>query len=111
MSSPSFAADRRGGESGRRRVALLGSTGSIGRQTVDVLEAHPDAFRLTALATGSNGPLLGEQAARFPPAPGARADEAAAAALDWPRGTELVGGADALQALATRDDVDLVIVA
>src|SRR3954468_2896177 len=111
MSSPSFADGRRRGGSGPLRVALLGSTGSIGRQTVDVLEAHPDAFRLTALATGSNGALLGEQAARFRPAAVALADEAAAAALDRPTGTELVGGADALEALPTRDDVDLVIVA
>jgi 1-deoxy-D-xylulose-5-phosphate reductoisomerase len=111
MSSPSFAEVRRGGESGPRRVALLGSTGSIGRQTIDVLEAHPDAFRVTALATGSNGTLLAEQAARLRPAAVALADEAASAALDLPGGTDRVGGTDALEALATRDDVDLVIVA
>src|SRR3954447_2535758 len=111
MSSPSFADASREAGSGPLRVALLGSTGSIGRQTVDVLEAHPDAFRLTALATGSNASLLSEQAARFRPAAVALADESAPAALDRPTGTELVGGADALEALATRDDVDLVIVA
>ena len=111
MSSPSFAEVTRGGESGPRRVALLGSTGSIGRQTIDVLDAHPDAFRVTALATGSNGALLAEQAARFRPAAVALADEAAASALDLPTGTDRVGGTDALEALATRDDVDLVIVA
>src|SRR6478609_9333023 len=111
MSSPSFAELTRGGESGPRRVALLGSTGSIGRQTIDVLEAHPDAFRVTALATGSNGALLAEQAARLRPAAIALADEAASAALDLPGGTDRVGGTDALEALATRDDVDLVIVA
>src|SRR3954469_22900586 len=111
MSSPSFADASREAGSGPLRVALLGSTGSIGRRAGDVLEAHPDAFRLTALATGSNGALLGEQAARFRPAAVALADGAAAAALDRPPGTELVRGADALQALATRDDVDLVIVA
>jgi len=111
MSSPSFAEVRRGGESGPRRVALLGSTGSIGRQTIDVLEAHPDAFRVTALATGSNGALLAEQSARLRPAAVALADEAASAALDLPGGTDRVGGTDALEALATRDDVDLVIVA
>ena len=92
-------------------MALLGSTGSIGRQTIDVLDAHPDAFRVTALATGSNGALLAEQAARFRPAAVALADEAAASALDLPMGTDRVGGTDALEALATRDDVDLVIVA
>ncbi|MFL5720810.1 MAG: 1-deoxy-D-xylulose-5-phosphate reductoisomerase [Chloroflexota bacterium] len=102
---------KRGGESGPLRVALLGSTGSIGRQTVDVLEAHADAFRVTALATGSNASLLSEQAARFRPAAVALADESAPSALDLPNGTERVGGADALETLATRDDVDLVIVA
>ncbi|MFL5645158.1 MAG: 1-deoxy-D-xylulose-5-phosphate reductoisomerase [Chloroflexota bacterium] len=111
MSSPSFAEVKRGGESGPLRVALLGSTGSIGRQTVDVLEAHADAFRVTALATGSNASLLSEQAARFRPAAVALADESAPSALDLPNGTERVGGADALETLATRDDVDLVIVA
>src|SRR3954451_3601573 len=111
MSSPSFADASRGGESGPLRVALLGSTGSIGRQTVDVLEAHPDAFRLTALATGSNGALLGEQAARFRPMAAALGNDGALGALDLPEGTERISGSDALEALATRDDVDLVIVA
>src|SRR3954454_4810631 len=111
MSSPSFAEVTRGGEGGRLRVALLGSTGSIGRQTVDVLEANHDRFQVTALATGSNGALLAEQAATLRPAAVALADDAAAAALDLPTGMERVGGADALEALANRDDVDLVVVA
>ncbi len=75
-----------------------------------MLAAHPDAFRVTALATGSNGPLLAEQATRLRPAAVALGDEAALAGLDLPPGTERVGGADALEALATRDDVDLVII-
>jgi 1-deoxy-D-xylulose-5-phosphate reductoisomerase len=104
MSSPSSAR-------APRRVALLGSTGSIGRQTVDVLDAHPDAFRVVALATGSNALLLAEQAARFRPASVALADGAADRTLDLPLGTEQVAGPDALELLATRDDVDLVIVA
>jgi len=102
MSSRSFAEGRRLG------VALLGSTGSIGRQTVDVLEAHADRFRVVALAAGSNGAELASQAARLRPAAVAIADEHAA--LDLPAGTERVGGEDALVALATRADVDLVIV-
>jgi len=102
MSSRSFAEGRRLG------VALLGSTGSIGRQTVDVLEAHADRFRVVALAAGSNAAELASQAARLRPAAVAIADERAA--LDLPGGTERVGGQDALVALATRADVDLVIV-
>lgn len=77
-----------------QRVALLGSTGSIGRQTVEVLAAQRDAFRVTALATGANASLLAEQAKRL-------AVEVTA-----------VGASDAaLVELATRDDVDLVIIA
>jgi len=110
MSSPSFADPDGGGERRPRRVALLGSTGSIGRQTVDVLAAHPDAFSVVALATGSNGRLLAEQATRFRSRAVALGDGAGLADLDLPSGTERVGGADALEALATRDDVDLVIV-
>lgn len=95
----------------RRRlgVALIGSTGSIGRQAVDVLGALPAAFRVVALAAGRNAAVLGEQAARFRPAAVAIAGDAAAG-LDLPPGTELVGGDAALETLATRDDVDLVVV-
>ncbi|MEO5885508.1 MAG: 1-deoxy-D-xylulose-5-phosphate reductoisomerase [Candidatus Limnocylindrales bacterium] len=78
----------------RRRVALLGSTGSIGTQTVDVLAAHPDLFRVVALATGSNRALLEEQARRLGVA------------------VTALGASDAgLVELATRDDVDLVVIA
>ncbi len=85
----------RSAEPGRRTgVAVLGSTGSIGTQALDVLAGHPDAFRVVALAAGSNHVRLAEQAARFSV-------------------TVSIAGADddALAALATRDDVDLVVVA
>jgi 1-deoxy-D-xylulose-5-phosphate reductoisomerase len=110
MSSPSFADAGGAGERPARRVALLGSTGSIGRQAVDVLGTHQDEFTIVALAAGSNAGLLAEQAARLRPAAVSLGDEAALAALDLPPGTERVGGADALETLATRDDVDLVVV-
>jgi 1-deoxy-D-xylulose-5-phosphate reductoisomerase len=111
MSSRSFAEPGEEGERQTRRVALLGSTGSIGRQAIEVLAAHPEAFTLVALAAGSNTPLLQEQAARLRPSAVALGDPSALAGLDLPPGTERVGGVDALEALATRDDVDLVIVA
>jgi 1-deoxy-D-xylulose-5-phosphate reductoisomerase len=104
MSSRSFAEGRRLG------VALLGSTGSIGRQTVDVLEAHADRFRVAALATGSNAAELEAQARRLAPAVVALADDATPL-LDLPAGTRRQRGDDTLLRLATRDDVDLVIVA
>ena len=67
MSSPS-SADRSRHGGGRRRVALLGSTGSIGRQTIDVLEAHADAFDVVALAAATDAARLAAQAARLRPA-------------------------------------------
>jgi 1-deoxy-D-xylulose-5-phosphate reductoisomerase len=89
-------------------VALLGSTGSIGRQTVEVLEAHADRFRVRALAAGRSARELEAQARRLSPAAVALADETAV--LDLPTGTERWGGDDALERMAVRDDVDLVVI-
>ena len=111
MSSPSSPDLNGAGDRRPRRVALLGSTGSIGRQAIDVLAAQPDAFDVVALAAGSNAGLLADQAARLRPAAVALGDGSAVAGLDLPPGTQRVGGADALENLATRDDVDLVVVA
>ena len=94
-----------------RRVALLGSTGSIGTQAVEVLAAHPDAFRVVALAAGRDHERLAEQARQLRPAIVAMADGGALDGLDLPAGTERVAGDAALLELATRDDVDLVVVA
>src|SRR3989304_5755715 len=49
------------------RLALLGSTGSIGRQTLDVVRALPDRFRVIALAAGRNRGLFDAQVAEFRP--------------------------------------------
>jgi 1-deoxy-D-xylulose-5-phosphate reductoisomerase len=94
MSSP-HTADDPAVEGPRRRVAVLGSTGSIGTQTLDVLAAHPDAFQLIAIAAGHNATELDAQRLRHRPL-------AAVLAGDDPT---------ALVELATRDDVDLVVVA
>jgi 1-deoxy-D-xylulose-5-phosphate reductoisomerase len=94
------------------RVALLGSGGSIGRQAVDVLVGLGEAVRVVALATGRQAALLEAQARQLRPTvvalPG---DPVAAARLDLPSGTQLDGGVDALERMAIRDDVDLVLVA
>lgn len=62
----------------RRRVVLLGSTGSIGTQTLDVIARHPEDFEVVALAAGRNTALLAEQAAAF----GVPADRARSAVDD-----------------------------
>jgi 1-deoxy-D-xylulose-5-phosphate reductoisomerase len=51
-----------------KRIAILGSTGSIGQQTLDVIRAHPDKFKVTALTAGNNLDLLKSQIAEFQPA-------------------------------------------
>ena len=50
-----------------RRIVILGSTGSIGRQTLDIVRAFPDEFRVVGLAAGNNTALLLEQVAEFDP--------------------------------------------
>src|SRR5258706_2877840 len=92
-------------------VAVLGSTGSIGRQAIDVLEGLPDRFRIVALATGSKADELAEQAARLRPSVVALGDTAAGARIHLPFGTGRITGSDALTELATPADVDLVVVA
>jgi 1-deoxy-D-xylulose-5-phosphate reductoisomerase len=54
--------------SSRKRVAILGSTGSIGRQALDVIARHPERFDVVGLAAGRNVALLAEQVAQFAPA-------------------------------------------
>ncbi len=94
----------------RRGVAVLGSTGSIGRQALDALSGLEDRFRVVALAAGSNATLLAEQARRFSPAVVSLAEEAGSAGRDMPAGTRLVSGRDALVELASLDDVELVVI-
>ncbi|NDF94685.1 MAG: hypothetical protein EB107_02455, partial [Proteobacteria bacterium] len=52
---------------GRIRVAVLGSTGSVGRQALDMMADHPDVFEVVALAAGRNIPLLAYQALQVRP--------------------------------------------
>ncbi|MDO5091903.1 MAG: 1-deoxy-D-xylulose-5-phosphate reductoisomerase [Propionibacteriaceae bacterium] len=66
-----------------RRIVLLGSTGSIGTQTLDVVATRPDEFEVSALAaSGGNAQRLAEQIARFQPQQVAVADPAAAPELE-----------------------------
>jgi 1-deoxy-D-xylulose-5-phosphate reductoisomerase len=53
--------------SGKKNVAILGSTGSIGTQTLDVIQAHPESFQVEVLTAQNNADLLIEQALKFQP--------------------------------------------
>ena len=97
-----------------RRIALLGSTGSIGTNTLDVAAHLGDGARVVALAAGSNWELLARQAKRFQPELVALADEAGLAPLRSElsgTGIEVVGGADGVLAAATISSADIVVVA
>ncbi len=58
-----------------KAISLLGSTGSIGTQTLDIVEHHPDQFRLVGIAAGSNVALLAQQVMQFKPEIVALCDE------------------------------------
>ena len=92
-----------------QRIAILGSTGSIGTQALDVIARHPDRYRAVALAARSSAQLLAEQVRSFHPA---------AAVLTCPpdgfAGTnecQWAFGQEALLDICQREDVDAVLVA
>jgi 1-deoxy-D-xylulose-5-phosphate reductoisomerase len=98
----------------KRRLALLGATGSIGRSCLEVLRHHPDRFELVALgALGSRPDELLAVVREFRPRFVAVADPAAGERLraDLPAGTELATGDGALVLAAVHPDVDLVVAA
>ena len=95
-----------------KRIAVLGSTGSIGEQTLAVVAASPERFRVVALAGGQNIAKLMDQVERFEPELVSVADEAGAEALRQqlsdPIPIEV--GAKGLEAVATHP-ADLVVAA
>ncbi len=97
-----------------RGVAVLGSTGSIGVQTLDVAARFPQHVRIESLAAGTRWRELAEQARRWRPRRVAIADESAYADLrDALAGTgvEVAAGAQAVRELAEADGTDVVVAA
>jgi len=98
-----------------KRIAILGSTGSIGRSTLSVVESYPDRFEVATLAAGSNTALAFEQAVRWKPRVVSLAKEEDAAEV---RGRlreaglsdiEVTDGAAGTVWVATHPDVDFVV--
>ena len=93
----------------RKRIAILGSTGSIGRQTLDVVAWHPDRFEVVALAARSDAPLFRQQVEQFKPKLAALTG---ASQDGWsPDETRLCFGEPSLVEIATAPDVDVLVVA
>lgn len=97
---------------GRKGVAVLGSTGSVGRSALDVIERFPERFRVSALCAGRNAKMLGEQARRFSPPIVCLSDERAAAGLGrLPRGTRVVFGERGMAEAACSAKTGIVLAA
>lgn len=97
-----------------KAITLLGSTGSIGTQTLDIVTHHPDKFRVVGLATGRNVELLAKQVCEFTPEIVAIADETKLPALKQsiahldPQPIVL-GGADSIVTVASYGDAEAVV--
>jgi 1-deoxy-D-xylulose-5-phosphate reductoisomerase len=98
-----------------KRLAILGSTGSIGRSALAVVDAHPSRLSVVALAAGDNAPLLAEQVRRYAPEVVAMATGEGVDRLRAACGADVSvtmgGGAEGLIAVATHPSVDIVICA
>jgi len=107
-----------------KRIAILGSTGSIGRQSTQVIDSLPGEFRIVSLAAGSNISLVAEQVRRYRPQVVSVGTESGAhelcAALKKNRSSkdrkdtahsdpEILFGAEGIERVATHPDVEMVV--
>lgn len=98
----------------KKNIAILGSTGSIGTQALEVIAAHPDYFDVEVLTAQNNADLLIQQAKKFKPNAVVIADEQhyqkVKAALD-PLLIKVYAGSNALASVVQMDSIDLVLTA
>ena len=98
-----------------KRIAILGSTGSIGRSALAVVDAHPSRLQVAALAAGDNAALLAEQINQYKPRVAAIATatglDRLRPALSSATTTRVLSGADGLLEVASHPEVDVVICA
>jgi 1-deoxy-D-xylulose-5-phosphate reductoisomerase len=95
-----------------KSFSVLGSTGSIGVSTLDVVRQHPERFQVVGLAAGNNVTLLAEQISEFKPRVVSVRDAATADALRSLLGEfkpEILHGIEGACAVATADEAELVI--
>ncbi len=101
-------------ESMKKRIALLGSTGSIGTQTLEVIEKNPDLFEVEVLTANNNMGLLIRQALKFQPNAVVIANEGCYPAVQQALKNEPIkvfSGADALNQIVQMETIDLVVTA
>jgi len=98
----------------KKKIAILGSTGSIGTQALDIIQANPDRYEAYVLTANRQADLLIEQARKFQPAQVVIADESkyhqvSEALADLP--IQVYAGQDALCQVAANGEVDIVLTA
>jgi len=95
----------------KRKVTILGSTGSIGRNCLDVIRANKNRFDVVGLAANSNSKLLAEQVREFRPRKVSLTDTSGAAALrrDLPGRIKFLAGDDSAQELVESQNTDVVV--
>lgn len=98
-----------------KSLTVLGSTGSIGTSTLEIVASHPDRFRIEALTAGTNLDLLATQIKRFSPRLAAVLDESSALKLSRmlppENRPEILYGVEGLVAAATISEADMVVAA
>lgn len=97
-----------------KKIAILGSTGSIGTQTLEVVREHEDELCVTALAAGRNKEKLKEQIAEFHPSLVSLSDEKLALELERElagSGVTVLHGMEGLVAVAGQEESDVVVTA
>lgn len=96
-----------------KKISILGSTGSIGISTLDVIKKNPDRFKVAALSAGRNVELLKRQIERFKPSVAAVIDRDHAdrlkEGLKESSGTEILWDTDGYSEIASLGDVDMVV--
>ncbi len=98
----------------KRHIAILGSTGSIGTQALEVLEGQADFFELELLTAGRNSDLLIKQAKKFKPNTVVIADEAQFDKVRdalWEDDIKVFAGGDAIEQAVEMEDIDVVLTA
>ena len=97
-----------------KNISILGSTGSIGRQTMELISSFPEKFRVTGISCGSNIELLAEQVKKFRPEVVSIGDEnnkdrlAGLLEKPWP---EIYSGREGLVKVAEYEKTDIVVTA
>ena len=98
----------------KKKIAILGSTGSIGTQALEVIEEHADKFQVEVLTANGNADLLIEQAIKFKPNVVVIADEAKYKKVEealWEHDIKTYAGNDALAQVVEMDEIDVVLTA